>query len=89
MRDASPSACLNVFKNSEVLRRALQRNNTTSSGFGDSTQIIDKFLLGHTNTSIGDGKSLVFLVCFNLGIDKRACGRYRRDVTESTEGYLL
>jgi hypothetical protein len=32
------------------------------SGLGNGTQVVDKFLLGHTNTSILDGKSTVNLV---------------------------
>jgi hypothetical protein len=32
------------------------------SRLGDGTQVVDKFLLGHTNTGILDGKGIVNLV---------------------------
>jgi hypothetical protein len=41
------------------------------SGFGDGTKIVDKFLLGHTDTSVPEGKGVVALIGDNLNSEIR------------------
>jgi len=46
-------------------------NETLGTGLGDGTEVVDEFILSHTNTSISDGEGTSFLVGDELDVKGR------------------